>query len=92
MQALLGPGSGGGAGPPRPQTLGIDAARANLLLAVLACRTAVEIPVAERTPVLRAYLQRWKFEVGMFFDGVGPDSSDAEFAAVADRHPVFALR
>jgi len=52
-------------------------------------RTAQEIPVAERTPILRAYLQRWKFEVGMFFDGVGPD---AEFAAIADRHPVFILR
>src|SRR5271168_3852371 len=35
VQALLGPGAGGGMGPPRPQTLGIDAARANLLLAVL---------------------------------------------------------
>jgi DNA repair protein RadA/Sms len=46
VQALLGPGNGGGAGPPRPQTLGIDAARANLLLAVLACRTAVEIPAS----------------------------------------------
>jgi deazaflavin-dependent oxidoreductase (nitroreductase family) len=54
-------------------------------------RTAVEIPVAERTPVLRAYLQRWKFEVGMFFDGVGPDSTDAEFAAIAAKHPVFIL-
>ncbi len=29
----------------RPHTLGIDAARANLLKAVLACRTAVEVPV-----------------------------------------------
>ena len=46
VQALLGPGSGGGTAPPRPQTLGIDAARANLLLAVLACRTAVEIPAS----------------------------------------------
>jgi DNA repair protein RadA/Sms len=46
VQALLGPGSGGGAGPLRPQTLGIDAARANLLLAVLSCRTAVEIPAS----------------------------------------------
>ena len=55
-------------------------------------RTAVEIPVAERTPILRAYLQRWKFEVGMFFDGVGPDSSDAEFEAIAAKHPVFVLR
>ena len=46
VQALLGPGAGGGMGPPRPQTLGIDAARANLLLAVLACRTAVEVPAS----------------------------------------------
>jgi DNA repair protein RadA/Sms len=44
VQALLGPGTGGGTGPPRPQTLGIDPARANLLLAVLACRTMVEVP------------------------------------------------
>ena len=55
-------------------------------------RQAVEIPAAERTPILRAYLRRWKFEVGMFFEGVGPDSGDEEFAAIADRHPVFVLR
>ncbi len=54
--------------------------------------TAVEIPAAERMPILRAYLRRWKFEVGMFFEGVGPDSTDEEFAAIADRHPVFVLR
>ena len=48
--------------------------------------------MAERTPILRAYLARWKFEVGMFFDGVGPDSTDAEFAAIAAKHPVFVLR
>jgi deazaflavin-dependent oxidoreductase (nitroreductase family) len=55
-------------------------------------KTAVELPEAERADILRAYLRRWKFEVGMFFEGVGPDSSDAEFAAVASRHPVFILR
>jgi deazaflavin-dependent oxidoreductase (nitroreductase family) len=55
-------------------------------------RMAVEVPVAERTEILRDYLRRWKFEVGMFFEGVGPDSSDAEFAAIAERHPVFVLR
>jgi deazaflavin-dependent oxidoreductase (nitroreductase family) len=54
--------------------------------------TATEIPVDERADILRTYLRRWKFEVGMFFDGVGPEASDAEFAAVAERHPVFALR
>jgi hypothetical protein len=54
-------------------------------------RTATEIPESDRIPILRTYLRRWKFEVGMFFDGVGPDSTDEEFAAIAGRHPVFAL-
>lgn len=55
-------------------------------------RTAVEVPALERTPILRAYLRRWASEVGMFFQGVGPDSTDEEIAAVADHHPVFRLR
>ena len=54
--------------------------------------TLTEVPESERTAILRAYLRRWKFEVGMFFDGVGPDSSDEEWAAVAARHPVFVVR
>jgi deazaflavin-dependent oxidoreductase (nitroreductase family) len=44
-----------------------------------------------KIPLLREYLKRWKAEVGIFFDGVGPDSSDDEIAAIADRHPVFHL-
>jgi deazaflavin-dependent oxidoreductase (nitroreductase family) len=55
-------------------------------------RTAEEVPVEATPEILRTYLRRWKFEVGMFFEGVGPDSTDAEFLAIADRHPVFALR
>jgi deazaflavin-dependent oxidoreductase (nitroreductase family) len=55
-------------------------------------RTAEEIPASERAAILRSYLARWKFEVGQFFDGVGPESSDEELAAEAARHPVFALR
>ena len=38
-------------------------------------RTAAEVPVEARAEILRAYLRRWKFEVGMFFEGVGPDST-----------------
>ncbi len=53
--------------------------------------TAHELPVADSVPVLREYLRRWKFETGMFFDGVTPDSSDAEWAAVAADHPVFTV-
>lgn len=52
----------------------------------------VEVDGEEKLPLLRAYLKRWKFEVGMFFNGVGPDSTDEEFVAEAPRHPVFALQ
>jgi DNA repair protein RadA/Sms len=41
VQALLGPSVSGSS---RPQVLGLDAARANLLMAVLSCRTAVDVP------------------------------------------------
>ncbi|MFL6128211.1 MAG: nitroreductase family deazaflavin-dependent oxidoreductase [Mycobacteriales bacterium] len=48
-----------------------------------------ELTDEEKVPVLRAYLKRWKVEVGMFFDGVGPDSSDAEIRAITAKHPAF---
>jgi len=53
--------------------------------------TATELADGEKTALLRAYLKRWKFEVGVFFDGVGPDSSDAEFQRIAPDHPVFRI-
>jgi deazaflavin-dependent oxidoreductase (nitroreductase family) len=53
--------------------------------------TATEVPDAEKPAVLRAYLRRWKFEVGAFFEGAGPDSSDDELRRVGPRHPVFRL-
>ena len=53
--------------------------------------TATELADADKVPVLRAYLARWKAEVGVFFDGVDADSSDDEVAAIAHRHPVFAV-
>ena len=53
---------------------------------------ASEIPPADAVPILRAYLRRWKFETGQFFDGVSPDATDEEWAAVAPKHPVFEVR
>lgn len=52
---------------------------------------ATELRDEEKIPVLRAYLRRWKAEVGVFFDGVGPDSTDEEVAAIAPKHPVFTI-
>ena len=53
--------------------------------------TAVEVGDEDKAAVLRAYLKRWKAEVGVFFDGVGPDSSEPEMLAAAAKHPVFRL-
>jgi deazaflavin-dependent oxidoreductase (nitroreductase family) len=53
--------------------------------------TASEVVDADKREVLRAYLKRWKSEVGVFFDGVDASSSDAELDRIAPRHPVFAV-
>ncbi|MHB8247049.1 MAG: nitroreductase/quinone reductase family protein [Acidimicrobiales bacterium] len=53
---------------------------------------AVELNDDEKPPVLRAYLRRWKAEVGVFFDGVTADSGDDELRAAGPNHPVFVLR
>jgi deazaflavin-dependent oxidoreductase (nitroreductase family) len=54
--------------------------------------TAEELPDAAKPAILRAYLRRWKFEIGAFFAGVGPDSAEAELAAIAPGYPVFRIR
>lgn len=52
---------------------------------------ATELADADKPAVLRAYLRRWKFEVGVFFDGVGPDASDDELLRIASGYPVFRI-
>lgn len=52
---------------------------------------ATELADADKARVLRAYLKRWKAEVGVFFDGVDGSSSDEEMQAIAPKHPVFVL-
>ncbi|OSZ58331.1 deazaflavin-dependent nitroreductase [Streptomyces pharetrae CZA14] len=51
--------------------------------------SATEVADDDKPPLLRAYLKRWKAEVGVFFNGVGPDSSDSELRRIAPDHPVF---
>ena len=53
--------------------------------------TSSEVPDDERPPILRAYLKRWKWEVGQFFAGVGPDAPDAELRRIAPEHPIFLI-
>jgi deazaflavin-dependent oxidoreductase (nitroreductase family) len=42
--------------------------------------------------ILRAYLKRWKFEVGVFFDGVDASASDETLRGIAPGYPVFRVR
>ncbi|MFH8936019.1 nitroreductase family deazaflavin-dependent oxidoreductase [Streptomyces griseosporeus] len=53
--------------------------------------TATEVADDDKPAILRAYLKRWKAEVGIFFDGVGPDSPDTELRRIAPDHPVFRI-
>jgi deazaflavin-dependent oxidoreductase (nitroreductase family) len=53
---------------------------------------ATEISDADKPPILRAYLKRWKAEVGVFFDGVSAKSSEDELRRIAPDHPVFLVQ
>lgn len=52
---------------------------------------AYEIPDEQKIPLLRAYLKRWKAEVGIFFGGVSADSPEEDVKRIAPDHPVFRI-
>jgi deazaflavin-dependent oxidoreductase (nitroreductase family) len=54
--------------------------------------TADELCDADKPTILREYLRRWKFEVGVFFEGVDASASDETLLAIAPGYPVFRLR
>lgn len=51
--------------------------------------TAAEIDDDAKPAILRAYLKRWKWEVGVFFDGAGADSPEETLREIAPGYPVF---
>jgi hypothetical protein len=54
-------------------------------------RIAEELADSAKVPVLRAYLRKWKMEVGVFFDGVTSQSPEQDVTRIAPDHPVFLL-
>ena len=52
---------------------------------------AVEVSDADKPPILRAYLERWRFEVDRFFEGLAARPSDDDLRRVAGRYPVFRI-
>jgi deazaflavin-dependent oxidoreductase (nitroreductase family) len=53
--------------------------------------TATELPDDEKVLLLRAYLKKWAWEVGAFFQGVGADAPDDDLRRIAPLHPVFRI-
>jgi len=53
--------------------------------------TATEVPDEEKLPLLRAYLKKWAWEVGAFFQGVGADAPDEDLRRIAPLHPIFRI-
>lgn len=53
--------------------------------------TATEVADELKPEILREYLRRWKFEIGMFFAGVTPDAPDAKLLEIAPGYPVFRI-
>jgi hypothetical protein len=51
----------------------------------------VEVPDADKLDLLRAYLKKWAWEVGAFFDGVGADAPESELRRIAPNHPIFRI-
>lgn len=52
---------------------------------------ATEVPDADKPELLRAYLRRWKAEVGVFFGGVSAKSPEEDLVRIAPEHPVFRI-
>jgi deazaflavin-dependent oxidoreductase (nitroreductase family) len=53
--------------------------------------TATEIGDDDKPAVLREYLKRWKWEVGVFFDGVDAKAPDETLRRIAPGYPVFRI-
>jgi deazaflavin-dependent oxidoreductase (nitroreductase family) len=81
---------------PRGETEWVRNIRVSGTAALLVGRRREEIAVtevadADKLPIIRAYLVKWAWEVGAFFEGLSATSSDVEVNAVASGFPVFKI-
>jgi deazaflavin-dependent oxidoreductase (nitroreductase family) len=52
---------------------------------------ATEITDDDKPEILREYLRRWKWEVGVFFDGVDAKAPAEKLREIAPGYPVFRI-
>ena len=53
--------------------------------------TATEVADDAKPAILRAYLRKWKFEVGVFFDGVDGSAPEEKLREIAPGYPIFRI-
>ena len=53
--------------------------------------TATEVADDDKPAILRAYLRKWKFEVGVFFDGVDAKAPEEKLREIAPGYPIFRI-
>jgi deazaflavin-dependent oxidoreductase (nitroreductase family) len=53
--------------------------------------TATEVADDAKPAILRAYLKKWKIEVGVFFDGVDGRAPEEKLREIAPGYPIFRI-
>jgi deazaflavin-dependent oxidoreductase (nitroreductase family) len=53
--------------------------------------TATEVADDVKPAILRAYLKKWKIEVGVFFDGVDAKAPEEKLREIAPGYPIFRI-
>ena len=53
--------------------------------------SATEVADDDKPAILRAYLKRWKLEVGVFFDGVDAKAPESKLREIAPGYPIFRI-
>jgi len=53
--------------------------------------SATEIADDDKPAILRAYLKRWRWETGVFFDGVTAKAPDERLREMAPGYPIFRI-
>jgi len=53
--------------------------------------TVTELTDDQKPEILRAYLRRWKLEVGVFFNGVDANAPESKLLEIAPGYPVFRI-
>ncbi|HEX3607812.1 MAG TPA: nitroreductase/quinone reductase family protein [Candidatus Dormibacteraeota bacterium] len=52
---------------------------------------AIEVPEAERPPLLRAHLRQWRPDTSNRIEGLGAGAPDSELLRIAPAYPVFLI-